>query len=77
MSKAVLDQQIRALGVSDHLREIADPVAREKAARLAIHICRQVRAEALRELHRKLGSWAKVGEAVGLPRQDCWRMARG
>jgi hypothetical protein len=56
---------------------IPDPVERERAARDAIAIFRQARADALRELHRKLGSWAKVGEAVGLPRQDCWRMARG
>jgi hypothetical protein len=58
-------------------RAIDDPVQREAAARRGVAACRTVRAEALRELHRKLGSWAKVGEAVGLPRQDCWRMAKG
>jgi hypothetical protein len=58
------------------MRAIEDPVRREAVAHHATALCRQVRAEALRELHRKLGSWAKVGEAVGLPRQDCWRMAK-
>ena len=54
-----------------------DPLVRESAARYGIDYCRQIRAEALRELHAKLGSWQKVGDAVGLPRQDAWRMARG
>jgi hypothetical protein len=63
--------------VAAMLREIRDPWLREAEARRAVASARAIRAEALRELHRKLGSWAKVGEAVGLPRQDCWRMARG
>jgi hypothetical protein len=62
--------------VAAMLREIADPIRRELTCRYAIEAARRVRAETLRELHRKLGSWAKVGEAVGLPRQDCWRMAK-
>lgn len=53
-----------------------DPVERERAARDSLAIFRQVRAEALRELHRRLGSWQKVGDAVGLPRQDAWRAAK-
>lgn len=59
------------------LRAVEDPVVRERACRLAIAICREVRAETLRELHRTLGSWQKVGDATGLPRQDAWRMAKG
>jgi hypothetical protein len=58
------------------LRAVENPVVREQACRLAIAIAREVRAEALNELHRKLGSWQKVGDAVGLPRQDAWRMAK-
>lgn len=54
-----------------------DPLVREAAARQGITICRDIRAEALRQLHAKLGTWEKVGDAVGLPRQDAWRMARG
>ena len=54
-----------------------DPLTRERAARGAIYQCRQVRADALRELHQQLGSWQKVGDATGLPRQDAWRMAKG
>jgi hypothetical protein len=53
-----------------------DPVERERAARDAIAIFRAARADALNELHRRLGSWQKVGDAVGLPRQDAWRMAK-
>lgn len=58
------------------LRAINDPIVREQACRLAVAICRVIRAEALRELHAKLGSWQKVGDAIGLPRQDAWRAAR-
>jgi hypothetical protein len=63
--------------VAAMLREIADPAARELAARAAVIAARQVRAEAMQELYRSLGTWEKVGEAVGLPRQDAWRIARG
>lgn len=59
------------------LRAVEPPAARERACRLAVAICRQVRAETLRDLHRQLGSWQKVGDAVGLPRQDAWRAAKG
>jgi len=52
-----------------------DPIRRELAARAGIVICRDIRAQTLRELHAKLGSWQKVGDAVGLPRQDAWRFA--
>jgi hypothetical protein len=57
------------------LREIGDPIRRELTCRYAIEAARRVRAETLRELHAKLGSWQKVGDAVGLPRQDAWRFA--
>lgn len=56
---------------------LGSPIVREKAAREAIALCRQIRAEALRELHAELGSWQKVGDAVGIPRQDAWRTVRG
>jgi hypothetical protein len=54
-----------------------DPIVREAAARNGIDLCRAVRAQALRELHARCGSWQKVGDAVGLPRQDAWRFAKG
>lgn len=63
-----------SVGLLDALHEIADPVERERAAREGVIACRQVRAEAIQELYRKLGSWEKVGDAVGLPRQDAWRL---
>jgi hypothetical protein len=63
--------------VAAMLREIADPIRRELTCRYAIEAARRVRAETLAELHRKLGSWQKVGDAVGMSRQDAWRMARG
>jgi hypothetical protein len=66
-----LDRRILAERLFD-----PDPLVREAAARQGIAICRDIRAEALRQLHGKLGSWQKVGDAVGLPRQDAWRMAR-
>jgi hypothetical protein len=59
------------------LRGIEDPRLREVAAREAVTIGRMVRTEAMQELYRDLGTWEKVGEAVGLPRQDAWRIARG
>lgn len=55
---------------------IPDPIERERAARDAVALFREVRRDALRELHRSLGSWQKVGDATGLPRQDAWRMAK-
>jgi hypothetical protein len=59
------------------LRDIEDPHIREATCRVMVTLCRQVRAEAIQELYRSLGTWEKVGEAVGLPRQDAWRIARG
>jgi hypothetical protein len=63
--------------VAAMLREVADPVRRELMCRYAIEAARRVRKEAIQELYRSLGTWEKVGEAVGLPRQDAWRVARG
>jgi hypothetical protein len=63
--------------LASRLRGIEDPVVREITCRLSIAVVREIRAETLNELHRQLGSWQKVGEATGLPRQDAWRMAKG
>jgi hypothetical protein len=62
--------------VAAQIRTVEDPRLREYIARAMVEQCRAIRAEALQELHRQLGSWAKVGDAVGLPRQDAWRMAK-
>ena len=61
--------------IAAELRAITDPVHRENVARGTVNVARLVRAEALRELQRKLGSWGKVSDVTGFTRQVVWKAA--
>jgi hypothetical protein len=68
---------------AEEIRAIPDPTAREHAARERLGATQQelielaaIRRQAIRELYERLGSWRKVGAAIGTTGQNAHKAAR-